>query len=52
MRFTPALFKHTETLLSELLRSTFPAGFLARSAAGLYPLHNIFSFDMGDQFVA
>ncbi len=25
MRFTPALFKHTETLLSELLRSTFPA---------------------------
>jgi 16S rRNA (cytosine967-C5)-methyltransferase len=25
MRFTPALFKHTEALLSELLRSTFPA---------------------------
>ena len=25
MRFTPALFDHTEALLSELLRSTFPA---------------------------
>ena len=25
MRFTPALFNHTEALLSELLRSTFPA---------------------------
>ena len=25
MRFTPALFKHTEALLAELLRSTFPA---------------------------
>jgi 16S rRNA (cytosine967-C5)-methyltransferase len=25
MRFTPALFKHCEALLSELLRSTFPA---------------------------
>ena len=25
MRFTPALFAHTEALLSELLRSTFPA---------------------------
>lgn len=25
MRFTPALFHHTEVLLSELLRSTFPA---------------------------
>ena len=25
MRFTPTLFKHTEALLSELLRSTFPA---------------------------
>lgn len=25
MRFTPALFHHAETLLSELLRSTFPA---------------------------
>jgi len=25
MRFTPALFQHTEALLSELLRSTFPA---------------------------
>ena len=25
MRFTPALFNHTEALLSELLRSSFPA---------------------------
>ena len=25
MRFTPALFKHAEVLLSELLRSPFPA---------------------------
>lgn len=25
MRFTPTLFKHTEALLAELLRSTFPA---------------------------
>ena len=25
MRFTPSLFNHTEALLSELLRSTFPA---------------------------
>ena len=45
MRFTPALFAHTEATLSELLRSPFPADLVVSragaSALGEYPVFGL-----------